>query len=48
MRNRTLASVLVGKSTGLPLRTDIGRQSGQKVDISMRFDYDNVKAPMVK
>ncbi len=44
----TQAKIWISESTGLPLRTDVGQQGGQKADVSMRFDYDNVKAPIVK
>jgi hypothetical protein len=42
------ATYWITKATGLPLRTDVGKINSRKVEISMRFDYDNIKAPVVK
>jgi len=42
------AKVWISKATGLPLRTDASLQTGQKVSAVTRFDYDNIKAPVVK
>jgi hypothetical protein len=42
------AKIWIAKATGLPLRTDVSREAGDKVSIVTRFDYDNIKAPVVK
>ena len=42
------ATYWIAKATGLPLRTDVGELASHKVAMSMRFDYDNIKAPMVR
>jgi len=42
------AKVWISKATGLPLRTDVSLQAGEKVSVVTRFDYDNIKAPVVK
>jgi glycerol kinase len=42
------ATYWIAKATGLPLRTDIGEVASHRVAMSMRFDYDNIKAPMVQ
>jgi hypothetical protein len=42
------AKVWIAKSTGLPVRTDVTLQAGEKVSVVTRFDYDNIKAPIVK
>jgi hypothetical protein len=42
------ARVWIAKATGLPLRTDVSLQAGEKVSVVTRFDYDNIKAPVVK
>ena len=47
-RGATDAKVWIAKATGLPLRTDVSLQAGQKVSIVTAFDYDGIKAPTVK
>jgi len=42
------ARIWIAKSTGLPLRTEVSLQAGEKTSTSTRFDYDNVRAPIVK
>ena len=42
------AKIWIAKATGLPLRTDVSRQADEKVSVVTRFDYDNIKAPVVK
>jgi hypothetical protein len=42
------AKVWIAKATGLPIRTDVSVQAGEKTSVSTRFDYDNIKAPLVK
>ncbi len=42
------AKVWISKATGLPLRTDVSLQAGEKVSVVTRFDYDNIKPPVVK
>lgn len=42
------ARIWIAKATGLPIRTDVSLQAGEKTSVSTRFDYDNVKAPIVK
>ncbi len=42
------AKIWLAKATGLPLRTDVSLQAGEKVSVVTRFDYDNIKAPVVK
>ena len=42
------AKIWIAKSTGLPIRTDVSLQAGQKTSVSTRFDYDNITAPVVK
>jgi hypothetical protein len=43
----TDAKVWIGKTTGLPLRTDVSLQAGQKVSVVSTFDYDHITAPPV-
>jgi hypothetical protein len=40
------AKYWIAKATGLPLRTDVADLASHKVSISMRFDYDHIKAPV--
>lgn len=47
-RGATDAKVWIAKATGLPLRTDVSLQAGEKVSIVTTFDYDNITAPIVK
>jgi hypothetical protein len=42
------AKVWIAKATGLPLRTDVSLQAGQKVSVVTRFDYDHITAPPVR
>lgn len=42
------AKIWLSKATGLPLRTDVSLQAGEKASIVTKFDYDNIKAPIVK
>ena len=42
------AKIWIAKSTGLPIRTDVSLQAGQKTSVSTHFDYANIKAPVVK
>lgn len=42
------AKVFIAKATGLPLRTDVSLQAGEKTSVVTHFDYDNIKAPVVK
>lgn len=42
------AKIWIAKTTGLPIRTDVSLQAGEKTAVSTRFDYDNIKAPFVK
>ena len=42
------AKVWIAKATGLPLRTDVSLQAGEKTSVVTHFDYDNIKAPIVK
>lgn len=42
------AKVWIAKATGLPLRTDVSIQAGEKTSVVSRMDYDNIKAPVVK
>ncbi len=42
------AKVWIAKATGLPLRTDVSLQAGEKTSVVSQFDYDNIKAPIVK
>jgi hypothetical protein len=46
----TDTQVWVAKSTGLPLRSEIDMTmgGGKKSHVSVKYDYDNVKAPEVK
>ena len=42
------ARVWIAKATGLPLRTDVTLQAGERTLVSTRFDYDHITAPIVK
>lgn len=42
------AKVWIARATGLPLRTDVSLQAGEKTSVVTHFDYDNIKAPVVK
>jgi hypothetical protein len=42
------AKVWLSKTTGLPLRTDVSLQAGQKVSVVTTFDYDHITAPPMK
>lgn len=42
------AKVWLSKATGLPLRTDVSLQGGEKVSVVTDFDYDHITAPVVK
>lgn len=42
------AKVWIAKATGLPVRTDVSIQAGEKTSISTKFDYTDIKAPIVK
>ena len=46
----TDSQVWVAKSTGLPLKTEIDMTmtGGKKSHVSVKYDYENVKAPEVK
>ena len=46
-RGATDAKVWIAKATGLPLRTDVSLQAGQKVSVVTTFDYDHITAPPV-
>jgi len=41
----TDAKLWISKATGLPLRTDSDIDSGTKQQLSVRYDYANIKAP---
>ena len=42
------AKIWIAQSTGLPIRTDVSLQAGQKTSVSTHFDYDHITAPVVK
>lgn len=42
------AKVWISKTNGLPLRTNVSLQAGQKTSIVTQFDYDHITAPVVK
>ncbi len=42
------SKVWISKATGLPLRTDVSVQAGQKTSVVSVFDYDHIMAPAVK
>lgn len=42
------AKIWLSKATGLPLRTDVTLQAGEKTSVVTTFDYANIKAPIVK
>jgi hypothetical protein len=42
------ATIWIAKSTGLPIRTDVSLQAGQKTSVSTHYDYDHITAPVVK
>lgn len=42
------SKVWIAKATGLPIRTDVSIQAGEKTSVVTRFDYDHVTAPVVK
>lgn len=42
------AKVWIAKATGLPLRTDVSVQAGEKTSVISHMDYANIKAPVVK
>jgi hypothetical protein len=42
------ATIWLSKATGLPLRTEEDIDTGQKQHVSIKYDYANIKAPVVK
>jgi hypothetical protein len=42
------AKVWIAKGTGLPIRTDVSLQAGEKVSVVTKFDYEHIAAPVVK
>jgi hypothetical protein len=44
----TDSKVWIAKATGLPIRTDVNLQAGEKTSVVTHFDYDHITAPVVK
>ena len=42
------ATIWIVRATGLPIRSDVGLQAGEKTSITTRYDYANITAPVVK
>ena len=42
------AKVWISKTSGLPLRTDVSLQAGEKTSVVTQFDYDHITAPPLK
>jgi hypothetical protein len=42
------AKLWIAKATGLPLRSDVTLQAGQKASVVTTYDYDHITAPPVK
>ncbi len=42
------AKIWIAKATGLPVRTEVTAQAGEKSASVTHFDYDNIKAPAVQ
>jgi hypothetical protein len=42
------ATIWIAKSTGLPIRTEVTLQAGEKTSVSTHHDYDHITAPVVK
>jgi hypothetical protein len=40
------AKIWIAKATGLPVRTDVSLQAGEKTSLVTRFDYDNIAPPI--
>ena len=42
------AKVWIAKAIGVPIRTDVSMQAGEKASIVTHFDYDHITAPPVR
>jgi hypothetical protein len=42
------SKIWIAKASGLPVRTEVSIQAGEKVSLVTTFDYDHITAPAVK